>query len=193
MFGVYGIPLLFPITFSGDIPGTASIFYSGGAKNQSPEKSIGGEISKYPLISGTLHNLFDPILEPSRDKGGTDLATPGVKDYRVVYLKNTDVGLGFIKNGKLWLDENTGVSGISYRLNVYLKNQTFPLLAHENALPNVSTSFQNAPTSQENGIPLPILEAGDYVAICIERSISSTKDYHNNKGPIFEISWGQEE
>lgn len=56
------------------------LVYSGGAFNNDPDSSIGGEPSSFPVPNGTLNNLFDNVTKTQAETGNTD--------YRCIYFFN---------------------------------------------------------------------------------------------------------
>lgn len=64
---------------------------SGGSNNSDPNKSIGGEISSFPVL-GSLNNLFPDIT--------SEEAASGKVDYRCFYVKNSS-SAGFLYDASM--------------------------------------------------------------------------------------------
>jgi hypothetical protein len=74
------------------------IYHSGGYYNSTPDNSLGGEISSFPLISGSLNGLFDRVQ--------TNQAQTGIREYRCIYIKNTNQTRKLLKT-KIWIETGT--------------------------------------------------------------------------------------
>lgn len=100
--------------FDGDI----KLFYSGGAGNNDPDASIGGDISNIPLTST---RIFDLVTSSQ--------ATSGVTDYRCMYFNNISE-VDSLHNSIVYIESQTelgaevaiGVESFDERQDVYVTN-----------------------------------------------------------------------
>lgn len=90
-----------------------SVVLSGGLNNKYPDKSLGGEPSSYPIISGNLNNLF-------RDLGSEEFLSTAFEDYRCFYVFNDSDNT--IYNMKVWIIEEV-FGGANIEFGVKANNE----------------------------------------------------------------------
>lgn len=155
--------------------------------NRDKNESYGGGISIYPISGANVQNLFDLITEAERDIGSTG-PTPGLKDYRVFYIKISNQAEGEGVAGKIWMSQNTSIDALSYRIAVGPKNTTITKPGSEHIMPP-GLNFIDMPETQVTGLSLPFINPGDFIPIAIERSIASTSAGLDRNGITLSIYW----
>jgi len=78
-------------------PTDIAIVLSGGPTNTDPNKSLGGQSSATPVVSGNLNNLFDDVT--------ADEGEAGSEEYRCIYIYND--GDTAIYNCRVWIASET--------------------------------------------------------------------------------------
>lgn len=147
-------------------------YYSGGPFNTDKDQSYGGEMSRVQISGVNTRNLFSPIVQAARDIGSVIPGTPGVKDYRVIYVRVNPLAEGNIEVGKLWATIDS-ISALHYRVaigpvNTVIQKPSSPYI------PPPGMIFHNLPTQQLFGLNIQALDPGDFFAIAIERAIDIT-------------------
>ena len=79
-------------------PSDLKWYYSGGATNSDPRRSVGGPISSTEVPADPSNNLFDDVAP--------DQASVGMVDYRCVYLRNTHASSPLV-NATIWIAQDT--------------------------------------------------------------------------------------
>ncbi len=82
------------------------LMYSGGKDNESPNRSLGGNISRFRAPSDTLNNLFD--VKPETIPRGAPVsghAPSGTSvEYRALYVKNNSL-TGTFYDAHVWIED----------------------------------------------------------------------------------------
>lgn len=145
-------------------------FLSGGAANTDPNASIGDEVSATEVDFGTIaENLFDNVT------AGEALA--GHVDYRCIYLFNTN-GSDTLEDVKIWIETNTPSASTSIKIGLdpagigdgSATGVADTPVDDETAPAGVSFS---APANEGAALAIGDLEAGEGIAVWIERTVDA--------------------
>lgn len=103
-------------------------YLSGGYFNSDPNASLGGEISSFALVSGSLDGLFDRIDTNEAEKGDVE--------YRCVYLRNTNQTRKLLGT-KIWIETGTKSpdTAIAISIGSAGMNGTEPMIPTESIEP----------------------------------------------------------
>jgi hypothetical protein len=146
--------------------------YSGGVTNQSPDYSIGGDISVYEIFS-SVDNLFTTF--------GQSAVQKAITDYRCFYVSNTSSAS--LSNLKIWLGQQKDTPNQLY-LGVTVQNavQTIKIngLIGSGSL-TISLDDQSVP-------PIPFNTTVEDFANQIKNSLDSKLGGDNTKVLLTKIS-----
>lgn len=144
-------------------------FYGSGANN------LGGANTG---VEVTFSLLFDKVL-PSE-------AVAGSTEYRCVYVRNIN-GSSPMPNGKFHVVTDTVAANTSLEIGVgsYVVDGVEQTIADETTAP-IGVAF-SAPTTQETGLDIPTLAAGEHQAIWFKRIIGAGAS-SGAESATFEIS-----
>lgn len=146
------------------VAGDIDSYLSGGASNSDVNASLGGAKSSTAWTGGTLHDLFDKVT-------GDENAASDV-EYRCVYYQNNHATLS-TDNGKLFVQSQvSGGASIAIGIDPAGKNATAVVAADEDTAPS-GVSF-STPTDRDNGLTIPDLDPGDYIAVWFRRTAANS-------------------
>lgn len=158
-------------------------YFSGGAANSKPRRSLGDAISSTEIPQHIMNGLFDRVNEDESDVGATN--------YRIVYFRNTSAQNAF--NVKIFFAEDAtnkkrtdaGVlvspsaddpivfnNQMSMALYAGNLNATATLLSNENTDVSPTPSYSTAQGSS-NSLLIGDMSANDYKAIILRRVITA--------------------
>jgi hypothetical protein len=150
-----------------------NFYYSGGANNSDPKKSLGGDISNIKIPNNTLHNLFDIVT--------SDQSQNGITDYRCIYVRNDHATLTLM-NSKVYISANTpdpdttiliglGIAGIG---------SAEPAISNENTKP--SGVIFSSPEKEQDALTIGDIPPKMYKAIWLQRVVNPGSKAFNNDG-----------
>lgn len=157
------------------LTGDIKFYLSGGGSNSDPSASLGGAISTTEVSSSTL---WDGVSSAEALSGDTE--------YRCIYVKNTNATDTWL-TAKAWISTNTPSidSTTSIGLGTAAISGTEQTVGNESTAPSGVTF--SAPSTQESGLSIGNLTAGQYKAIWWRRVISSSASAYNNDGATITV------
>jgi predicted phosphodiesterase len=140
------------------LPADIRFYLSGGYFNTEPINSLGGEISSFQLVSGTLNGLFDRVDTAEAEIGDTE--------YRCIYLRNTSQTRKLLAT-RIWIETGTASADTSIAISIGSSgiNGTEPIIPDEGVAPPMN--FFEIPLSEPSEPNIGDLYAGDHVALWV--------------------------
>src|SRR5215203_135271 len=146
------------------LPEDIKFYLSGGFYNSDPTLSLGGDVSSFQLVSGTLHGLFDRV--------DTSEAELGDIEYRCVYLVNTSQTRKLLGT-KIWIETGTASADTAIAISLGSSgiNGTEPLVPDEGIAPPMN--FFEIPLVQPDEPNIGDLYPGDHIALWVRWYINT--------------------
>jgi predicted phosphodiesterase len=140
------------------LPEDIKFYLSGGYFNVDPSLSLGGEISSFQLVSGTLNGLFDRV--------DTSEAELGDIEYRCVYLRNTSQTRKLL-GAKIWIETGTASADTSIAISIGSSgiNGIEPTIPDEGIDPPMN--FFEVPLQAPEEPNIGDLYPGDHIALWV--------------------------
>src|SRR5687767_588197 len=141
-------------------------------KSSNTANSLGGAINTgSPIVTNTLHNLFDVVTATESSTGDTE--------YRCLYVKNIS-SRSVLTNAKVWINANTPstYSDITMGLGSSAINGTEQTIGAEGTAPT-SVTFSSA-NGITNALAIGNLTAGQHKAVWLKRVINVGSQAYNS-------------
>jgi predicted phosphodiesterase len=140
------------------LPEDIKFYLSGGYFNSDPAFSLGGDISSFQLVSGSLNGLFDRVDTAEAENGDVE--------YRCVYLRNTSQTRKLL-GAKIWIETGTASpdTGIAISLGSSGINGTEPMIIDEGIEPPMQ--FFEVPLQAPDEPNIGDLYPGDHIALWV--------------------------
>lgn len=151
---------------------------SGGAANNVPAASLGGEMSSVDLSATALNNLFDNVSSSE--------ATAGSVDYRCFYVLN-DNDTDTVNVMKIWMSAATPstFTALSIGLDPAGVGADAQVIANEAAAP-VGVTFSE-PLDEAGAIAIGTLGPNTAVAVWVRRTVTAGATAQAGDGTTFEL------
>lgn len=138
-------------------------YHSGGYYNNDPKQSLGGAMSNFPVVSGTLNGLFDRV--------DTNEALEGDIEFRCIYLKNINQSRKLLK-AKIWIETTTisPTTSVSVSIGSAGVNGVEPAIPHESVQPPMQ--FFAVPLSAPDVPNIGDLYPGDSIGLWVRWTVN---------------------
>ena len=153
------------------------VMHSGGASNDLPSASLGGDISAVE-VSNSVHAVFGVI--------SSQVANAGSMEYRCVYIKNNHASLHWY-NAVVWISSNTpsNKTEVQIALGLSAVNGSETAVATATTAPAVTFS---TPSSQVDGLLLGDIPPLGWKAVWINRAVIAGAAAYTNDGATLQFS-----
>ena len=140
-------------------------YYSGGAKNKDPNKSIGGGRSTTEWAGSDLHDLFSKL---SAEQNAAE-----VQQYRCIYVANEHPELSWLQVVAYFTEQSHRGASIEVGLDP-AGSGAAQKLSHEQAAPQ-DVAFTPAPGAAE-ALQLGTVPPGTHLALWLRRTAHDTHE-----------------
>jgi len=170
--------------------GDIKFYLSGGGANSDPNASLGGAISSTEITDATLHNLFDVVSSSE--------ASSGDVEYRCIYIRNTYASSPALtlQNAVVWISTagsptastDTDIEiGVGGAINETAQDLGSPAEEGSPGPDGSPTVTFSQPYSEGTAISLGNLDANDYIALWLRRTVTAGASAFNTDYAVLTV------